>query len=71
MQKNAAYIALIKKSESFLNIVSCRVLHGSVFGPLLFILFINNMTSSVEYCKVHHYMNDTNLLLTDDSPQKK
>ena len=45
------------------------VYHKTVLGPLLFILFINNMHNSVEYCKVHH-ANDANLLLTDNSLKK-
>ena len=40
--------------------VSHGVPQSFVFGPLLFVLFINNMHNSVEYCKVHHYANDTN-----------
>ena len=58
---------LIKESESSLRTVSHAVPQGSVFGPLLFIIFINNMHNSVEYYKVHHYADDTNLLLTDNS----
>ena len=58
---------LIKESESSLRTVSHSVPQGSFLGPLLFILFINDMQNSVEYCKVHHYLDDTNLLLTDKS----
>ena len=61
---------LIKESESSLRTVSHGVSQGSVLGPLLFILFINDMQNSVEYCKVNHYVNDTNLLLTDNSLKK-
>ena len=43
---------------------------GSVLGPLLFILFVKDMHNSVEYCKVHQYADDTNLLLTDNSIEK-
>ena len=61
---------LIIESESSLRTVCHGVPQGSVLGPLLFILFINDMYNSVEYCKVHHYADDTNLLLTDDSLKK-
>ena len=61
---------LIKESESSLRTVSHGVLQGSVLGPLSYILFINDMHSSVEYCKVHHYADDTNLLLTGHSLKK-
>ena len=61
---------LIKETESSLKTVSHGVPQGSVLGPVLFILFINDMYNSLEYCKVHHYADETNLLLTDN-PFKK
>ena len=59
--------SLIQESESPLKTVSHGVPQGSVLEPLLFILFINDMHNSVEYCKVYHYVDDPNLLLTDNS----
>ena len=38
---------------------------GSVLGLLLFIIFINNFNKSVKNSKIHHYADDTNLLLTE------
>ena len=61
---------LIRESESSLRTVSHGVTQRSVLAPLLFILFINDMQNSVEYCKVHHYADDTNLVLTDNSLKK-
>ena len=43
------------------------VSYKALYLDLLFILFINDMHSSVEYCKVYLYAYDTNLLLTDNS----
>ena len=60
----------IKDSESSLKAVSHGVPQGSVLGPLLFILFINDMHTSVKNSKVHHYADDTNLLLTSNSLKK-
>ena len=61
---------LIKESESSLKTVSHGVPQGSVLKPLLFILFINNMHNSAEYCKVHHYVDEANLLLNGNSLKK-
>ena len=43
---------------------------GSVSGPLLFILFINDLHKSVEFSSVHNFAEDTNLILTDNSVKK-
>ena len=57
----------IKDSESPLKTISHGVPQGSVLGPLLFLIFINDMHNSIEHCKMHRFADDTNLLLTDKS----
>ena len=39
---------------------------GSVLGPLLF-LHINDLHEAIKYCMVHHFADDTNILLFDSS----
>ena len=60
----------IKESKLSLNTISCRVPQSSALGPLLFILCINDMHNSIKNCKIHHFVDDTNLLQANSSLKK-
>ena len=41
--------------------INSGVLQGSDLGPLLLLLFINDLSQAITFCKVHHFAHDTNL----------
>ena len=42
-------------------------LERSVLGPLLFLIYINDLNVAINYAIVHHFADDTNLLITGKS----
>ena len=39
-------------------------------GPLLFLLYINDLNQAMKFCKVHHFADDFNLLCLSSSIEK-
>ena len=48
--------------DSNLADVKFGVPQGSVLGPLLFLIYINDLNQALKFCKVHHFADDTNLI---------
>ena len=62
-------VKLDSKKSSFLNI-TCGVPQGSILGPLLFLIYINDMKNSVKNSILHHFADDTNLLCSDTNDKR-
>ena len=48
--------------DSNLTPVLYGVPQGPVLGPILFLIYFNDLNQAIKFCKVHHLADDTNLL---------
>ena len=55
-------IVSVNGVDSDLRELKHGVPQGSVLGPLLFLIYINDLNTCISNSKVHHFAEDTNLL---------
>ena len=67
---NRIQYASINGYESGIAAINCYVPQGSVLGPLLLLLYINDVNQAIKFCKVHHFADGTNLLCLSNSIKK-
>ena len=67
---NCKQFLSINGYDSGLAEIKCGVPQGSVLGPLLFLLYLNDLNQAIKFCKVHHFADDTNLLYLGKSIKK-
>ena len=65
--KNRKQYVSISGYDSNLRNIDFGVPQGSVLGPLLFLIYINDLHKAIKFCVTRHFADDTNLLIYNNS----
>ena len=65
---NRSQYTVLSGNESQLESVTCGVPQGSVLGPLLFLLYVNDIQYAITNAKIKLFADDTNLFIHNHDP---
>ena len=60
----------VNNMDSQIDDISYGVPQGSVLGPLLFLMYINDLNSAIKFSYIRHFADDTNILYKHQSLRK-
>ena len=66
LDKRMQYVS-IGNNASTTEYIKHGVPQGSVLGPLLFLIYINDLNTCIKHCITRHFADDTNLIYTINS----
>ena len=69
LSNRTQYVSILGYKSAILGIKH-GVPQGSVLGPLLFLVYINDLHKAIHFSKVYHFADDTNLLNICNSSKK-
>ena len=64
--KNRKQFVSIGGHISSTQVIQTGVPQGSVLGPLLFLLYVNDLNKSIKNSRAYHFADYTNILLSND-----
>ena len=64
---NRTQYGTANNERSEIQTIKYGVPQGSILGPLLFLIYINDLSRSIKNSKIHHFADDTNLLYASSS----
>ena len=56
--------ATVSGQKSDNGLIEFGIPQGSVLGPLLFLIYINELNQAIKFSRVHHFADDTNSATT-------
>ena len=65
LENREQFVSVGGKNSSKTSI-TYGVPQGSILGPLLFVIYINDLHYAIKYSKVHRFADDTNLFMKED-----
>ena len=64
---NRTQMCFVNGTLSSQKLITCGVLQGSILGPLLFLICINDLPNSLQYSSARMFADDTTLTASDKS----